>query len=349
MSLLLFAGLLIALQVPAERDALGAESKFRPRNFQQTEPARSSDERTISNMFSLSPYAIEWLIDIDDHADLNRIWRRLGIDVDASTDYRCKGDCDAETFDINASGEASSGTVVLKIHFESAHVYQYLFFKRAKHGERAGGEWKFIGNIDSNNQRTAPPQHRIERGDERAWFAIREQQGQSSGGVNYIEKWYEIEESQIRQVLSYPVQGDIIPCQNQLGRAYKSIPLRHDLENGVYTIPVQFMVSYNISDCSRRDDSPSLFAKGQKAYFVWNAEKKRFALDRSRSEITDQELNAVYSASLLSAENFIEYNFNELLETAKGADRTRKDWLTKFLASLPDSARKTALQQAIQK
>jgi hypothetical protein len=81
-------------------------------------------------------------------------------------------------------------------------------------------------------------------------------------------------------------------------------------------VPVQLIVSYNISDCEKDKDPPPLFAKGQKAYYVWNDEKGRFVLDTSRSDLTEKELEAVYNPGGLTHEKFLEYNLSELLEIA---------------------------------
>jgi hypothetical protein len=162
------------------------------------------------------------------------------------------------------------------------------------------------------------------------------------------EAWYEIKEAGLKQVLSYPVEGHHSPCRNSLGRSYKSLLARHGSVNGVYTVPVQFLVSYNISDCDKGAYPPSLFAKGQKANYVWDGEKERFILDTSRSDVTEQELKTVYNFGVFSYEEFVESNFNEIMDIAANGGVEQKAWLKGFLTGIKDGPRKAALQQALQ-
>jgi len=313
---------------------------------EQNKPAASAQERAMLKPQTLSPYLIEWLLDINEDADLKQIWRMLKLEISGDVPSRCRGDCNTETFDIDTGSEQGK-TVALKIAFESADFYQYLIFRKAQPG--SSEEWKFIGNIDSTNQRYGSPQHRIESGDNRTWLVIRELWGRGSGLVAYGEVWNEIKDTGVKEVLMYPVQGENTPCPNHLGRSYKSLLLRHDLENGVYTVPIQFMVSYNISECSKPGNSLDLFTKGQKAFFVWDGGKEQFVLDKTRSDITETEISSVYNMEGLSREKFIEFNFNELLEIAKTGGLDQKEWLRKFLTEAPDTRQKLALQKAFER
>jgi len=306
------------------------------------EPAASKPE-------SLSPYLIEWYLDINEGADLKQIWRSLKIEVPGDLPSRCDGDCSTETFDIETSDEEMGEIVALKISFERGGFYQYLIFRKARFDSGDKEEWKFLGRIDSRNQRDGPPEHRVEHGSGRTWLVIRELWGRKSAAMARGEVWYEVNERAIKRVLSYPIEGHDKPCENRLGRSYKAILLRHGLEEGVYTIPVQFLVSYNISDCDRGREPRALFGRGQKARYVWNEEKGRFILDSALSDITEEEMGSVYSLEGSSREQFVELNFDALSVMAKEGDSKQKGWLRDFLTSLPDSSRKTALQQSLQR
>lgn len=297
----------------------------------QGQPTTSTDERTASML--RSPYLIEWFIDVNEVVDLKQIWRLLKIEISTDMAYKCKGDCEAEIFDVDVGK-----TVALRISYKSGASHQYLFFKRAKPDSTDEG-WQFIGNFPAHG----PPEYRIERGDNRTWFLIKEPQGREA----YNEAWYEIREKDVIKVLSYPIQGQNTYCQNNLSRTYATLLFRHDFENGIYTVPVQFIVTYNIADCNKKDGA-RLFAKGQKAYYVWDENKQRFILDKSRSDVTDEELSSVYNNERLNSEKLIEYNFAELSKIAKSGDPEQKRWLRDFLKSVKDSPQKITLQQALQ-
>ncbi|HKS41332.1 MAG TPA: hypothetical protein VJX74_12035 [Blastocatellia bacterium] len=296
----------------------------------QNQSAPSTDERAA--LMLRSPHLIEWFIDVNENVDLKQIWALLKIEISADMSYRCKGDCEAETFDIDPGK-----TVALRISYKDGNSHQYLFFKRTK-SDSTDETWQFIGNIPAHG----PPEYRIEKGDDRTWFLMKELRGREA----YAEVWYEIKEKEVREVLSYPIQGQSVFCQNNLTRTYGTLLFRHDFENGIYTVPIQFILTYHITDCNKKEGA-RLFAKGQKAYFVWDDGKQRFILDKSRSEVTEEELGSVYNNERLSGEKLIEHNFAELSKIAKFGDSEQKRWLRIFLNSLKDSPQKLALQQAL--
>lgn len=295
-----------------------------------------------------SPYRIEWLFDINDEIDLKQIWRMLNIEPLTDVDYRCRGNCEAEVFDLDTGDEDRQKTVALRISYEASHFYQYLVFKQLPaNGSQTQG-WKLLGKIDCRDQRYAPPAHRIEQGDGRTWLVIKESWGRGKERAAHGEAWHEIQESSLKEVLDYPAAGHHQPCRGDLGRSYKSLLLRHGLENGDYTIVLQFMIAYSISDCERPDESPALFAKGQKAYYVWRAEKGRFVLDEARSEVTEKEIARIYGLEGLSDEDFVEANIQELTNLAKSGDARRKAWLKNFLTRMPDTPRRAEFERLLQ-
>ena len=290
-----------------------------------------------------SPYLIESLIDINEEIDLKQVWRMLGIKPPTGADYHCRGGCEAETFDLPMGSEGDRKTVALKITHESHSFYQYIIFRQT-----GSTDWKLLGTVDCFDQRDGPPAHRVEQGDGRTWLVVRELSGRGSGMVAYAEGWHEIHDDGIKQVLTYPVEGKSQPCLQYLGHAYKAFVLRHGMENGTYTIPVQFMIAYDISICEPGDASPALFAKGQRAFFVWDAAKGEFVLDVRRSEVTQKQLDSAYALEGTSDEAFVEDNFAELAEVATRGDARRKAWLKNYLTRLRSTPRRAELQRLLQ-
>lgn len=290
-----------------------------------------------------SPYLIESLIDINDELDLKQVWRMLNIEPPTDMSYRCEGGCEAETFDLATGNEDGGKTVALRISLESHDFYQYLVFRQA-----GSGEWKLLGSVDCHGQRYGPPAYRIEQGDGRTWLVVRELTGRGTDMVVYDEGWHEVRDDGVKEVLSYPVEGEHQPYLASLGRSYKAVVLRHDLENGVYTIPVQFMITYNISANDAKDTPLSLFARGLKAYYVWNPAQGEFVLDERRSEVTAKQLANACAFEGFSKEAFLEDNFTELAEIATRGDARRKAWLKRFLTSVKDTPRKADLQRLLQ-
>lgn len=303
----------------------------------------SENSQAILKPELLNPYIIEWYIDINEDVDLRQIWRQLGIET--RMPYRCD-QCLSETFDIESDSEESK-VVALKISSGNGDYHQYLIFRKAISAS-AREEWKFMGNIDSGNQGSAAPAHRVEDSESRVWFILRELWGRESGRKAYGEVWYEIKEKSLKRVLSYPVAGENEPCRKDMGYSYKTIISRHGSENGTYVVPIHFLTSYNISNCEKGKVSPALFVKEQKAHYVWNQEREQFILDAAQSSITEKEINSIYGITVPTSEEIAEYNFDKLSAIASSGTVEQKDWLRRFLNNLQDSLRKTTLLRAMQ-
>jgi len=339
--------LLLCLQLSSRAEAARPELNAFSQNVRQDKSVTPAREPGILKSDSLSPYVIEWYLDMSEHADLNYLWQLLKMKSYAERPDRCGGDCAAETFDIK-TGDEEGEIVALKVSFASLGFYEYLIFRKSRSLSDVKDEWIFLGNIDSPGQRDAPPEHRIESGSDRTWFVLRELWSRESSTFKARgEKWYEIKEGGIKQVLYFPVEGREKICDAHLDRSYTTILLRHGLEDGVYTVPVQFLVSYGICDCTRSNESHALFGKGQKASYVWNGEKDRFVLDASRSDITEKDIGSLYGVEGLNEAIFVEYNFDELSAIATDGDSKQKEWLKKFVGGRGDSSRKEALRRML--
>jgi len=344
---LLFS-LLACLPIAAQSRNDARPLPMAPQEMQPSRPDQAADQRPPLKTTSPSPYLIESLIDINEEIDLKQIWRMLNLAPPTAAAYRCDGDCEAETFDIATSDEDHKKAIALRISYENRHFYQYLIFKQMAADSLQEGAWKLLGNINCFDQRDAPPSHRIEHGDGRTWLVIKESWKHGPGLFAYGEVWHELQERGLTRVLSYPVEGQDQSCQRQPRRSYQALLLRHDLENGTYTIPIQFMIAYDIDTCGPRDASFSLFSKGPKAYYVWNVEKGRFVLDEARSGITEKQVASFADAQPLSDEAFVEANFHELANIATSGDARRKAWLRNFLTRVQNMPRKADLQRLLE-
>ena len=344
----LLFNLMACLVVAAQRRDNGFVLPLLSDQPQQHQSEKSAVAPAPPKTDSPSPYRIEWLIDINDAIDLRQIWQMLNLQPPDSGSYKCSGTCEAETFELATTDAYQQKTVALRISYETRHFYQYLIFKQTGSESFNPGQWKLLGKIDCFDQQNAPPGHRLERGDQRCWLVIKAGSTHGREADAYSEVWYEIQASGLRRVLTYPVEGHFRLCQEQVGRSYKSFMLRHDMENGVYTIPIQLMIAYDINGCNRPDEALSLFARGQKIYYVWSAKKEQFVLDEARSETTQKQIDQIYDAQPLSDDAFVEANFQELAGIARSSDARRKAWLKNFVTRLQNITRQAELQRLLQ-
>lgn len=90
-----------------------------------------------------------------------------------------------------------------------------------------------------------------------------------------------------------------------------------------------------------------LFEKSQKAvYKSWLRDSKQ-VFDRSRSTLSERELEEVYNIDSLSEEGYFEYNAKELSSIATGKDASKREWLRRFLAKGDETSPKQRLRHLL--
>ncbi|GEM_PF-5935333 len=75
------------------------------------------------------------------------------------------------------------------------------------------------------------------------------------------------------------------------------------------------------------------WSKKQKAVYVRDESSGAFALDVSKSDFIQGEIDDVYNIDSLTQEGFLNYNHNKLIAIAKGSNPLKKVWLRKYLES----------------
>jgi hypothetical protein len=309
------------------------------RSLTSLQDSQAKDSATVMRDFK-SPYSVLRFINETDDADLRKVWQWLGLNLDyTDMSYKCDGSCKAETFVIDANGEKNT---VVKISYEAGNYYQYLIFRKLLRSASAG-EWKLIGSVDSSYQQYGSPKHRVERSGTQTWLVIEELWGRGSGVSLYGEKWHELRETGVREVLAFPVSGHQSSFGDSVGRSFKAGVLGYESINGIHAIKVRFSVSYNVG----LQPQEQLFSKDQLAFFVWDSSQRKFVLDESNSQLSEQEIEKVYNIDSLTNEQFVEYSLKELLEVAAHGSEKQKEWLRQFLPKLNASPERSELERAL--
>lgn len=299
---------------------------------------------------SFSPDAIKKYVDADGRANLDPVWNHYGIKPEPFARYdERQVSYEAEVFPV-AFDKDSPGGALLRVGY--GDTYRYLIFEGQDASPGGPASWKYLGYVDVCFQQYSPPEHRVVSGEGQTWLVLKELWGRGTGVVRYGESWYEVggDAGEMKSVLSYPVGGHEFPCLGYLGRNFESKVTRQGVSGGAYSVALQFSVSYVVSDCSgegEEDKSLPLFSKVQSATYVRAPRAAEFVLDKSVSELSEQELEDVYNIDSLSDENFLEYNFRELVNLAREGSARQKEWLRRFLPDLPEGGRKKALGAAL--
>ena len=251
-------------------------------------PSPTPSKRAISQSLVRlsSPYDIERYINQhNDRADLSEVWNNFGIPVEQGKPgkcgcrgYDCPGTCKAEI--IKASLNAGdAGYVVLRICYAGEADCWYLAFKKEQ-------QWKYVGIAQSLDNQYEPPQHRIEKNKSEQWLVIKELWSRGTGLLAYGERWYELSDGGLREVLSYPVSGHSVQGATQ----------DYELRSTVLTRREQHSFAMNIHYLVFTDGSPTTRWRSlhrHELLFVWDGEAKKFVLDVRKSKLPNSEIDPI--------------------------------------------------------
>ena len=303
--------------------------------------------------------------------DLGLTWEQLGIDRGAFAG--CSGDCEAKIY--RHELDSTPGKEIILKLTQSYNFCRYLIFARGRTISRTGSKWKLLGYIDHDFNRYKMASHRIVRTSDTNWLVIRGQEGSGSGFSLYGETWYQVSDKGVRATLSYPFAGNTDPWPTGLGREFKARVFSGRNSTRRYNqILIRYRVAYTTLDYIKNDFT-KLFANNHHAYYVWSKRSHTFVFDRTRSDITEDEINAIagietedepqagqqvgsmtfYTQSETRAfvgggyEVFLKYNSHRLMKIAMGKNTEQKQWLKQFLDDCENTAEKKALLKVLQK
>jgi hypothetical protein len=91
----------------------------------------------------------------------------------------------------------------------------------------------------------------------------------------------------------------------------------------------------------------SNISKRQAATYVWDWKLRRFVLDECRSQLSAEEIEAVYGGGVIEDEKFVAYYNSEFRQIAKHGSARRKNWLRKALSRMDYTPHKTDLEKML--
>lgn len=291
--------------------------------------------------------------------DLRGFWKQL--DLAPGYFQTCGQDCFADLTSADLD-EKPGSEVVLKLN--NTNFCRFIVLKRDRK------RWKLLGHVDHDFNRYQMARHRVVRFNARPYLIIRGQEGSGSGFSLYSETWYQVGQTGLQSVLSYPVAGHTYPWPAGLGREFEAQAITNS--NSKSNLVVRYVVKYIKLDYGKNEQSEFLVNE-HRATFQWDKQANTFAFAPSHSNISEAEIEAIaniedeestagttvgnmkfYSGNETKAwvgggyEVFLKYNLGTLIKIASDKNSEHREWLRLFLNDCLDTAEKKTLLAALE-
>lgn len=286
-----------------------------------------------------SPFEIRKLIENKKRVDISALWERIGLDADVFTSVS-EFEFDAATVLIDGDNLNDS---VLNVWSGVLAKSRLVLLRRQAVFNLPQDEWKLIGYVDIADQQYGPSEYQIVNGKPMKWLVVKELTGRGTGVSTYEDRWYEIKPGALKSLLNYVSRGHDI--NNQLGDRTFSAKMTafNDKE-----IAVEYTVEWTSIFFEELPDYKDAISQSKKAYYTWDNLKGQFVYNKSKSEISEQEIEEVYSFDTINDDLYFKYTFPNLKEIAEKGTPEQKKWLALVLDKLVDSSQKRQLQTLLE-
>lgn len=228
--------------------------------------------------------------------------------------------------------------------------WKYLFFEeRPDISILTASSSNFLGSVElAALQKYQEPTYEIIRnGEKESWFVLKNIYMTGTGVFNQVDSWYKIDKSGVAKVLEFPIKG-YVDWGMPFIREYTSRIIFQGESNGRYTVNVLFNVIYTNShffdDSDDLKNLDNIFSINKKVVYVWDENKKIFAVDDKKSEMTQGQIDGIFNDG---NDGFVQHNFNELKKFASVKNAGNREWLKILLDRCADNEQTSALLKEI--
>jgi hypothetical protein len=179
------------------------------------------------------------------------------------------------------------------------------------------------------------------------WLVVHWLANSGTGFSLYEENWYKLNSEKLKVALRYPVNGHeeygIGEPPAHVEFKGELIGYQSDPQTGVYSVELLFYVFYASAFVDYKEELPEyypVFSLKRKARYMWNEEDQRFLLDPENSNVLGDEIDKLFH---YTADEFLKYTYDELLELATTGNNLQKKWLELMLEQAEDSSEKENL------
>ena len=237
---------------------------------------RGQDERQTLTPQLQSPADIEQYVnEHSDDADLGEIWTMFGLASKEGGPGKCgagNGRCSAQTIGVESS-EGHREYEILRICYAGEHLCWFLLFKKQ-------AVWKAMSDVANEYSHYQEVKHRLVSCAGKHWLLVTVDTG-GTGALTRSERWLEIGNDGLSEVLTYPVAGHSVqgdPGDNEYVAKVSS---------ETSSAGCEVVVRYQIRSDSFGTQTGWATSDKRQVGFMWSSGAKRFELDKLRSELDD--------------------------------------------------------------
>ncbi len=254
--------------------------------------------------------------------DIQSIWRELGIKSEL---FKNSQPVLSESFIIDRTSKGDS-VYVYKVTDNDSNDWQYLFFNIKNRS------WNFYGHIDLPNQALSEPIARRVMIEDRNWLVITSKIESPTLSGMYQDQWYDLETSQVKEVLRYYVY------QDQSGpnfiKRYSATVLETGMIAGSYFIDLDTQIAYLFNS---QTEPETAFSISRKVRYLWDHTSQLF---KNHNQQQDNLYN--YGADQILIHNYL--LIEELVLNGSPSQRNR---IKGFLRLCKNSPEKKAILKII--
>jgi hypothetical protein len=297
------------------------------------------DESKFENL-PQNPYELEKIINENSrYFPVDKLWKKFGIEPEMKLldnpffgeegepvfFYLCHS-CKAEIFEVNLDKDKENEVLLGIGEAHGYGNYRFLAFKKLENN------WKFVGYADHDINKYYSPEVRVETFNDKKFLVLTCLGGWGTGISISFERWFELENNQLNEILSFPNKSHSYLDTVDLGRESKVFVKNHISKSGKSYFEVKFTNNFSgYSDACKSSskvqdgqDIP-LFQSKKTGYYVLR--QGSYHLDEEISQITNREIVKAYIPLGLDQKEFKNLYPNEINKILREGKSCRAKWL----------------------
>jgi hypothetical protein len=300
-------------------------------------------KKTDYGVLPQNPYDLKKIInDKPDYFPVYKLWGQLGIESEMRTlnnpffygnekkqsvYFEDCVSCNAEIFELNLDNDLEKEVLLGVGDYGGFDKYRFLAFKKSKNA------WKFIGYADHDFNKYYSPKVRVKIFNSEKFLVLTCLGGSGTGISISFERWFEIENNQLKEVLSFPNESISAMTTSDLQRESKVTVKNLFIKKGKKYFEVEFINNFvgHLENCNDDYESETLegtsIFKSKKIGYYFQNKKGIYQLDEKLSQITNEEIVKAYIPDGLNATEFKRLYPNEVKNVLRERKSCREKWL----------------------